>query len=84
MSESALNGMIGNLSVEVEVRLGQARPRLRELTQMEPGAIFKLDKRASDPVDLFVGDDLIGQGVLEENEEGQLCVRLVSTRAAHG
>jgi flagellar motor switch protein FliN/FliY len=53
---------------------------VRDLTQFGVGSVLMLDKQVDDPVDLYVGDRLIGQGVLEVSEEdgrAQLSVRLV-------
>ena len=46
---------------------------------MGENAILTLDKRIEDPVDLYVGDQLVARGLLEEVEgdhAGQLAVRL--------
>ncbi|WP_299786195.1 FliM/FliN family flagellar motor switch protein [uncultured Marivita sp.] len=67
--------------IEITVSVGRARPLVRELLQLEEGSVLVLDKRVEDPVELYVGDRLIGTGVLEITEtgenHGQLSVRLV-------
>lgn len=67
--------------IEITVSVGRARPLVRDLLQLEEGSVLLLDKRIEDPVELYVGDRLIGTGVLEITEtgeqHGQLCVRLV-------
>jgi len=65
--------------IEITVSVGKARPLVRDLVMLGPNAVLTLDKRVEDPVDLFVGDQLIARGVLEEaegSEDGQLVVRL--------
>ncbi|MEM9125143.1 MAG: FliM/FliN family flagellar motor C-terminal domain-containing protein, partial [Pseudomonadota bacterium] len=50
-----------------------------DLLNMGENAVLTLDKRIEDPVDLYVGDQLVARGVLEEMEgeqPGQLAVRL--------
>lgn len=70
-----------NVPIEITVSVGRARPLVRELLRLEEGSVLVLDKRIEDPVELFVGDRLIGTGVLEIMEtgeqHGQLSVRLV-------
>lgn len=65
--------------IEVTVRVGRARPAVSDLLAMQDGTVLSLDRRIEDPVELFVGDRLIGRGVLEEvggDEPGRLAVRL--------
>lgn len=68
-----------SVPLEITVSVGKARPLIRELLQMQRGAILSLDRRVEDPVELFVGDKLIARGMLEEQDgdgAGQLVVRL--------
>ncbi len=65
--------------IEVTVSVGRARPLIRDLLSMGENAVLTLDKRIEDPVDLYVGDQLVARGLLEEMEgdqAGQLAVRL--------
>ncbi|MGV6805020.1 MAG: FliM/FliN family flagellar motor switch protein [Ruegeria sp.] len=65
--------------IEVTVSVGRARPLIRDLLNMGENAVLTLDKRVEDPVDLYVGDQLVARGLLEEMEgehAGQLAVRL--------
>ncbi|GAB4553042.1 MAG: FliM/FliN family flagellar motor C-terminal domain-containing protein [Ruegeria sp.] len=65
--------------IEVTVSVGRARPLVRDLLNMGENAVLTLDKRVEDPVDLYVGDQLVARGLLEEMEgehAGQLAVRL--------
>ena len=65
--------------IEVTVSVGRARPLIRDLLNMGENAVLMLDKRIEDPVDLYVGDQLVARGLLEEMEgekAGQLAVRL--------
>ncbi len=68
-----------NVPIEVTVSVGRARPLIRDLLSMGENAVLTLDKRIEDPVDLYVGDQLVARGLLEEMEgdqAGQLAVRL--------
>lgn len=70
-----------HVPIEIMVSVGRARPLVRDLLQLEEGSVLLLDKRVEDPVELYVGDRLIGMGVLEiadtGAQQGQLTVRLV-------
>jgi len=68
-----------SVPIEITVSVGRARPLVRELLQLNEGSVLTLDKQLDDPVELFVGEKLIGIGVLEVVEgdgAGQLAVRL--------
>ncbi|MHA6324454.1 FliM/FliN family flagellar motor switch protein [Roseivivax sp. CAU 1753] len=65
--------------IEITVSVGRARPLVRDLLKLDKGSVLTLDKSLDDPVELFVGDRLIGIGILEVVEEGEgarLAVRL--------
>ncbi|WP_171101631.1 FliM/FliN family flagellar motor C-terminal domain-containing protein [Ruegeria sp. HKCCD7255] len=67
------------IPIEVTVSVGRARPLIRDLLSLGENAVLTLDKRIEDPVDLYVGDQLVARGLLEEMEgdqAGQLAVRL--------
>lgn len=66
--------------IEVTISVGRARPLVRDLLRLGPDSVLPLDRRVDDPVELYVGDRLIGRGELEEldgEREGQLAVRLI-------
>jgi len=65
--------------IEVSVCVGKARPLVRDLVMLGENAVIELDSKIDDPVELFVGDQLIARGFLEEMEgsdDGRLVVRL--------
>lgn len=70
-----------SVPIEITVAVGRARPLVRDLLQLEEGSVLTLDRRVDDPVDLYVGERLIGTGILEISETGdspgQLGVRLL-------
>ena len=68
-----------SVPIEITVSVGRARPLVKELLQLSEGSVLALDKKLDDPVELYVGDKLIGIGVLEVVEgdgQSQLAVRL--------
>ena len=69
-----------HVPVEITVAVGRARPKVKDLLRLAPQAILQLDRKISDPVELFVGDRLIARGELQEldgDDTGQLAVRLI-------
>jgi flagellar motor switch protein FliN/FliY len=82
-AQSAPRGDAGtaftSVPIEITVSVGRARPLVRELLQLNEGSVLTLDKQLDDPVELYVGEKLIGIGVLEVIEGdggGQLAVRI--------
>lgn len=75
-----------SVPIEITVSVGKARPLVRELLQLNEGSVLTLDKQLDDPVELYVGEKLIGIGVLEVVEgdgQGQLAVRLTEVVDLH-
>lgn len=72
-------GLFSSVPIEITISVGKARPLIRDLLTLGQDAVLPLDTRVDDPVELFVGDQLIARGELEEldgENEGQLAVRL--------
>lgn len=77
--QSLADNPLRNLPIEVVISVGKARPSVRDLLALTENAVLPLDRRAEDPVELYVGDRLIARGELQElegGEPGQLAVRL--------
>lgn len=65
--------------IEIVISVGRARPLVRDLLRLKPDAVLPLDRKVSDPVELYIGDKLIARGELEELEndpDGRLAVRI--------
>lgn len=78
-SDLARSTPFSNVPVEITVSVGRARPSIRELLDLGENSILPLDKTVDAPVDLFIGDRLVGRGQLEETDEGSptgLAVRI--------
>lgn len=76
---SDLGSPFAQVPIEITISVGRARPLVRDLLRLGPDSVLPLDRRVDDPVELYVGDRLIGRGELEELEgenAGQLAVRL--------
>jgi flagellar motor switch protein FliN len=50
--------------VEVTAYLGEARMSARDLLQLGPGAVVKLEKQAGEPIDLVLNGARFAQGTL--------------------
>ena len=82
--EPDLNGLaesrFAQVPIEITISVGIARPLVKDLLSLEEDAILPLDRSLEDPVELFIGDKLIGRGQLEEIDgegSGKLGVRIV-------
>lgn len=78
---SKTDELLNGVQVELRVSVGAARPTLTELIHIEPDTVLALDKSLEDPVELYIGEKLVGTGVLEEMEgdsEGRLAVRVTT------
>ncbi len=78
-TDVANNPFVG-VPIEILVSVGKARPLIRDLVNLGENAVLTLDKRVEDPVELYVGEQLVARGQLEEldgDRAGQLAVRLI-------
>lgn len=73
--------------IEVTITVGRARTSVGDLLRLRADDILPLDRRISDPVELYIGDRLIARGELEEaggEGSGQLAVRLTEVAQKTG
>jgi flagellar motor switch protein FliN/FliY len=69
LEESRLNTVL-DVKVQLTVRLGSCKLAMRDVLELNPGAIIQLDQKANDPVGIYVNDKLIAMGeviVVEDN-----------------
>lgn len=69
-----------DVPIEITITVGIARPKIRDLLSLDADAVLPLDRALDDPVELYVGEKLIGRGQLEEIDgegSGRLGVRIV-------
>jgi flagellar motor switch protein FliN/FliY len=69
---------IFGVPIEVTVSVGKARPMISEIVSLRRDSVLPLDSRVEDPVEIYVGTQLIARGELQELEDdgGRLGVRL--------
>jgi flagellar motor switch protein FliN len=82
--ERSLDEALRDISVRVWAELGRTRVSLGEAPQLPPGAVLELDRKADDPVDLYVNGLRFAAGRLVLTDEGEWALRLeeVTTRGA--
>ena len=79
INDALNNNPLGRVPVELTISVGSAKPSVRELLDLKPNDVLQLDRKISDPVEIFVGGRLIARGELQEFESeipGQLAVKL--------
>jgi flagellar motor switch protein FliN len=54
--------MLLDVRVQLSIELGTCQMRMRDVLQLNPGAIVKLDQAAQAPVDLFANHKRIARG----------------------
>ncbi|MCH2093579.1 MAG: FliM/FliN family flagellar motor switch protein [Rhodobacteraceae bacterium] len=79
-----LGNPLTSVPIEILVSVGRARPLVKDLLRLERDSVLALDKRLEDPVELYVGDRLIGIGtleVVEDDDQQTLAVRVTEVVA---
>lgn len=71
----ALEKMLMDVPVRVDVVLGEARIPMEDLLALSPGEIVALERRTNEPVDILVSGRLVARGKLVVSD-GQLGVTL--------
>lgn len=59
-----------DVKVQVTIRLGSCHLAMRDVLELNPGAIVQLDQKANEPIGVYVNEKLVAVGevvVLEEN-----------------
>lgn len=55
-------GRVLDVSVALSARIGVVRKAISEIIDLQPGAVVDLDRSASEPIDVVIGDKLIAHG----------------------
>ena len=69
-----------DVSLEISVQLGQARMSLKEVLELGPGNVVKLDKLDGDPVNLLINNKLIAEGQIVVAENDTLAIQIISIK----
>jgi flagellar motor switch protein FliN len=74
--ERALDDALRDIRVRVWAELGRTRVSLGAAPQLPAGAVLELDRKADDPVDLYVNGLRFASGRLVLTDEGEWALRL--------
>ncbi|MBI9047886.1 MAG: flagellar motor switch protein FliN [Anaerolineaceae bacterium] len=55
-------GMLMDVGMQLTVELGRAKMSVKQVLELQQGAVLELDRIAGDAVDIYVNDHLIGRG----------------------
>jgi flagellar motor switch protein FliN len=72
-----LGEALRDIRVRVWAELGRTRVPLGQAPELPAGAVLELDRKAEDPVDLYVNGLRLGSGHLVLTEEGEWALRLI-------
>lgn len=80
----ALERMLLDVPVRVDVVLGEARMSLEELMALSPGEIVALERQTQEPVDIYVSGRLMARGrlVVSNGELGVTLSEIIDARPA--
>ncbi|QQD19738.1 flagellar motor switch protein FliN [Spongiibacter nanhainus] len=80
--------MIMDVNVNVSVEVGRTKMSIRDLRQLNQGAIIELDRAAGTPLDVLVNGTLVARGeiVVVKDKFGIMLTEVAnqSDRIAHG
>lgn len=70
-----------DVSVNLSVKLGQAKIKIKDLLNISTGSVLVLDKLIGESLDIFVNESLIAQGeiVVVEDKYGIRIISIVNT-----
>lgn len=74
--QRSLDDALRDIRVRVWAELGRTRVSLGEAPQLPAGAVLELDRKADDPVDLYVNGLRFAAGRLVLTDEGEWALRL--------
>lgn len=55
-------GLLSDIEMEATLQFGSRDVLLKDLLEIGPGDVLNLDRHVTDPVDLVVGDRIVGRG----------------------
>jgi len=55
-------GRVLDVDLKLSVKIGELDMKLQSILDLHPGLILELEKLADAPLDLYVGDNVIGHG----------------------
>jgi flagellar motor switch protein FliN/FliY len=80
----SLDDALRDIRVRVWAELGRTRMPIGQAPAMPPGAVLELDRKAEDPVDLYVNGLRFASGTLVLTEDGEWALRLAEVAGHDG
>jgi flagellar motor switch protein FliN/FliY len=74
--QRSMSDALRDIRVRVWAELGRTRVPLGQAPELPPGAVLELDRKADDPVDLYVNGLRFARGQLVLTDEGEWALRL--------
>lgn len=71
--------ILDSVKVEIGILIGKAHPTMATLSALDVDEVLSLDTAIDDPVQLYIGNRIIAEGMLEELTEtadGSIGVRI--------
>lgn len=78
--------LLMDVNLRITVELGRTYMTLRQVLELQQGAVIELDRLAGDPVDIFINERLFAQGevIVVDDKFGVRITRLIETNNAAG
>jgi len=80
----SLDDALRDIRVRVWAELGRARVPIGQAPAMPAGSVLELDRKAEDPVDLYVNGLRFASGTLVLTEDGEWALRLAEVAGHDG
>jgi flagellar motor switch protein FliN/FliY len=80
----SLDDALRDIKVRVWAELGRARVPIGQAPEMPAGSVLELDRKAEDPVDLYVNGLRFASGTLVLTEDGEWALRLADVAGHDG
>jgi len=83
-SDNPSGNQFFDVPVTLTISVGHTTTDIGSLLNLEKDAVLTLDKKVEDPVTLYAGTRMVAYGELQEDENGQLAVRITELAEPEG
>ncbi len=70
MQNTLKDNLIKSLKLNLSVVLGKKEMLIQDILNFTSGEVIPLDRKVSEPIDLYVGNVLVAKGTLVSSEDG--------------
>lgn len=71
-------GLILDVPIELSIEVGRKKMKLGDVLKLNPGAIIKLEQRATDTLNLLVNGEKIANGEMVTTGEDRIAFRVLT------